>query len=39
MSLVSPGGLPINFNLVYSGYDGVHNYQVPSTSWGWIPGA
>ncbi len=25
----TPDGVPITFNPVYSGYDGVHNYQVP----------
>lgn len=25
----TPDGLPIKFNPIYSGYDGVHNYQVP----------
>jgi hypothetical protein len=25
----TPNGLPVKFNPVYSGYDGVHTYQVP----------
>jgi hypothetical protein len=29
LSCSTPGGLPIKFNPVYSGYDGVHTYQVP----------
>jgi hypothetical protein len=29
LSCSTPSGLPIKFNPVYSGFDGVHNYQVP----------
>jgi hypothetical protein len=35
----TPDGLPIKFNPVYSGYDGVHNYQVPVFVEGVDPGS
>jgi hypothetical protein len=35
----TPDGLPIVFNPVYSGYDGVHNYQVPVFVEGVDPGS
>jgi hypothetical protein len=35
----TPNGLPIKFNPVYSGYDGVHTYQVPVFVVGANPGS
>jgi hypothetical protein len=35
----TPDGLPIKFNPVYSGYDGVHSYQVPVFVVGANPGS
>ena len=39
LACATPDGLPIKFNPVYSGYDGVHNYQVPVFVEGVDPGS
>jgi hypothetical protein len=39
LSCSTPNGLPIKFNPVYSGYDGVHSYQVPVFVEGVDPGS
>jgi hypothetical protein len=35
----TPDGLPIKFNPMYSGFDGVHTYQIPSFVEGVDPGS
>jgi hypothetical protein len=34
LGCTTPNGLPIRFNPMYSGYDGTHNYQIPT----FVPG-
>jgi hypothetical protein len=34
LGCMTPNGLPIRFNPMYSGFDGTHNYQVPA----FVPG-